>query len=298
MKFKLEGILPAILTPFKKGGTEIDFDKAAAWAEALVKKGVHGIFMAGSSGEGLLMSAEERKQLACVYMDAVGKDIKVVVQTGCLDVPQTIDLTRHALEIGAHAVAVYAPGFYRYDDEALYGHFAHVAKAVPEMPLMLYNIPRYTGNSMSAELIARLAGDFDSVVGMKDSSGDMGHVTRVVSLTPKDFVVINGADEFSYQAYLTGASGSVSLTANVVPGPFISIFEDVKKGKLDRALATQHRVNEVAATLGGGAMISVYKEAVRLQGHDVGYVRPPQRELSASEKRDLRAKLKSIKLIK
>jgi dihydrodipicolinate synthase/N-acetylneuraminate lyase len=297
MKFKLEGILPAILTPFKKGGTEIDFDKAAAWAETLAKKRVHGIFMAGSSGEGLLMSAEDRKQLACVLMDAVGHKIKVVVQSGCLDVPQTIDLTRHALEIGAHAVAVYAPGFYRYDDESLYGHFAHVAKAVPEMPMMLYNIPRYTGNSMSPKLIFRLAHDFDSIVGMKDSSGDIGHLTRVIAGAPKGFVVINGADDFSYQAYLTGAAGSVALTANVTPELFLSIYADVKKGKLDRALTTQNRLNVVCDSLGGGAMISMYKEAVRLLGHETGFVRPPQRELIAAEKRDLRGKLKAIKLI-
>lgn len=297
MKFKLEGILPAILTPFKKGGMEIDFDKAAAWAETLAKKGVHGIFMAGSSGEGLLMSAEERKQLACVLMDAVGHKIKVVVQTGCLDVPQTIDLTRHAHEIGAHAVAVYAPGFYRYDDESLYGHFAHVAKAVPEMPMMLYNIPRYTGNSMSPKLIFRLANDFDSIVGMKDSSGDIGHLTRVIAGAPKGFVVINGADDFSYQAYLTGAAGSVALTANVTPELFLSIYADVKKGKLDRALTTQNRLNVVCDSLGGGAMISSYKEAIRLRGHETGFVRPPQRELTASEKRDLRGRLKAIKLI-
>ncbi len=297
MKFKLEGILPAILTPFKRGGSEIDFDKAAAWAEELARRGVHGIFMAGSSGEGLLMSIEERKQLACVLMDAVGRQIKVVVQTGCLDVPRTIDLTRHALEIGAHAVSVYTPGFYRYDDDALYGHFALVAKAVPEMPLLLYNIPRYTGNTLSPALIFKLGNGFDSIVGMKDSSGDIGHLGRVIAGAPKGFTVINGADEFSYQAYLTGAAGSVALTANVVPDLFLSIFDDVNKGKLDRALATQRRLNDVIDVLGGGAKISTYKEAVRLLGHDTGYVRPPQRELTADEKKALRQAMKRIGLI-
>ncbi len=297
MKFKLGGILPAILTPFKRGGNEIDFDKAAAWAEELARAGVHGIFMAGSSGEGLLMSIEERKQLACVLMDAVGRQIKVVVQTGCLDVPRTIDLTRHALEIGAHAASVYTPGFYRYDDDALYGHFALVAKAVPEMPLLLYNIPRYTGNSLSPQVIFRLANNFKSIVGMKDSSGDIGHLSRVIAGAPKGFIVINGADEFCYQAYLTGAAGSVALTANVVPGLFLSIYEDVKKGKLDRALSTQQRLNDIIEVLGGGAKISTYKEAVRLLGHDTGHVRPPQRELRADEKRALRLAMKRIGLL-
>jgi 4-hydroxy-tetrahydrodipicolinate synthase len=297
MKFQLEGILPAILTPFKRGGDEIDFDKAAAWAEELAKKGVHGIFMAGSSGEGLLMTVEERKQLACVLMDAVGHKIKVVVQAGCLDVPRSIELTRHAQEIGAHAASVYTPGFYRYDDESLYSHFAHVSKAVPEMPLLLYNIPRYTGNTLSPELIFRIAKDCKSVVGMKDSSGDIGHVSRVIAGSPKEFVVINGADEFSYQAYLTGADGSVALTANVVPDLFLAIFNGVKRGKLDRALDAQRKLNDVIDVLGGGAKISTYKEALRMLGYDTGFVRPPQRELRADEKSALRKGLKRVGLI-
>lgn len=297
MKFNLEGILPAILTPFKRGGEEIDFDKAAAWAEELARRGVHGVFMAGSSGEGLLMSLEERKQLACVLMDAVGRQIKVVVQAGCLDVPGTIELTRHAVEIGAHAVSVYTPGFYRYDDESLFGHFARVGNAVPEAPLLLYNIPRYTGNALSPQLIHRIAKNVRSIVGMKDSSGDIIHLGRVIAGAPKDFIVINGADEFSYQAYLTGAAGSVALTANIVPELFLSIYSDVKKGKLDRALASQHRLNEITELLGGGAKISTYKEAVRLMGHETGFVRPPQRELSADEKRSLRKDMKRLGLI-
>jgi 4-hydroxy-tetrahydrodipicolinate synthase len=253
--------------------------------------------MAGSSGEGLLMSLEERKQLACVLMDAVGHRIKLVVQAGCLDVPGTIELTRHAVEIGAHAVSVYAPGFYRYDDESLYGHFARVAAAVPEAPLLLYNIPRYTGNPLSHQLIHRIAKSVRSIVGMKDSSGDIIHLSRVIAGAPKNFTVINGADEFSYQAYLTGASGSVALTANIVPDLMISIYNDVKKGKLERALASQHRLNEITEILGGGAKISTYKEATRLMGHDTGFVRPPQRELSAAEKSALRRDMKRLSLI-
>lgn len=297
MRLKLEGILPAILTPFKRGGTEIDFDKAAAWAEELANRGVDGIFACGSSGEGLLMTVEERKQLACVYMDAVGSRLKVVMQTGCLDTPQTIELTRHAHEIGVHAVSAYAPPFYRYDDEALYRHFKLVGDATPDIPLLLYNIPRYAGNSLSPKLVFRIAAEVKSVSGMKDSSGDMGHVSRIIAGAPKNFVVINGADEFTYQAVVTGAAGAVSLTANVVPELFLSIRSDALAGSHKKALANQHKLNGIIDALGEGAMISAYKEALRLMGHDTGFVRPPQRELSAAEKKTLANRLKSAGLI-
>jgi 4-hydroxy-tetrahydrodipicolinate synthase len=297
MRLKLDGIIPALLTPFKRGGTEIDFDKAAAWAEELAKRGVDGIFVCGSSGEGLLMSIEERKQLACVLMDAVGSRIKVVIQTGCLDTPRTIELTRYAHEIGVHAVSVYSPSFYRYDDEALFRHFKLIGDAVPGIPLLLYNIPRYTGNSLSPELIFRIASSVKSVAGMKDSSGDMGHVSRIIAGAPKNFLTINGADEFVYQAFVTGAIGAVSLTANVVPELFLTIRKETAAGNHKKALATQNKLNTIIDALGGGAMISAYKEALRLMGYDTGFVRPPQRELTAAEKKSLANRLKAAGLV-
>ncbi len=293
MQIRLTGILPALLTPFTRGGAKVDYEKASAFASTLADRGVAGLFVCGSTGEGLLMTLEERKRLAKEVIDAVGKRIKVVMQTGCLDTSSTIELTRHARDAGAHAVAVYTPAFYKYDESALFGHFQRVAKAVPEIPLFLYNIPQYTGNGLSPTLIQELANRVDSVVGMKDSSGDMVHLGRVISSAPKGFVTLNGADELSYQAYLTGAVGTVAMTANVVPEIFQSIFDGVKAGKLNSALKAQRRLAEVMAALGHGQLISVYKEAIRLQGYDVGHVRPPQRELGAAEKKDL-AKLLAV----
>jgi 4-hydroxy-tetrahydrodipicolinate synthase len=117
-----------------------------------------------------------------------------------MDTLSTIELTHYAHEIGAHAVSVYAPMFYRYDDEALFRHFKLIGQAAPDMPLMLYNIPRYTGNNLSPALIHRIANEVPSVVGMKDSSGDLIHLSRVIAGAPKSFSTINGTDEFSFQA--------------------------------------------------------------------------------------------------
>lgn len=297
MRFKLSGILPAILTPFTRGGAKVDYGKACAFADVLADRGVQGLFVCGSTGEGLLMSLDERKQLAKELIDAVGKRLKIVVQTGCVDTLGTIDLTRHALESGAFAAGIYTPALYAYDDRALFAHFEHVAKAVPELPILLYNIPRLTGNSLSPALIADLANKVDSIVGMKDSSGEMAQLTRVIATAPKGFTVINGADEMSYQAYLSGAVGTVAMTANVVPELFLSIFSGVQKGNLKKALKDQQTLARAMDALGQGALISAYKEAVRLQGYDVGHVRPPQRELTREEKRSLAKRLESEGII-
>lgn len=282
--FRLEGIYPAMLTPFTRGGHSVDFDRAADLANFYLDRGVDGVFLCGTTGEGLLMSLDERKQLVERVVEAAGARGAVLVQTGCLDTRSSVDLTVHAAAAGATAVAAYTPGFYTYDGRSILEHFRAIAKAVRPYPVMLYNIPRCTGNPLSPQLIVRIAESEENIVGMKDSSGDMVHFARVAASMPHGFVLINGADELTYQAYLTGASGSVSITANVVPELFISIREKVLAGDLDGALEAQRALARVMAHLGYGRMLSFYHEGLRLRGFDPGCVRPPQREMSKPEK--------------
>jgi len=296
MRLRIDGIMPAIFTPFTRGGKRVDYDRACAYANDLADRGVDGIFIAGTSGEGLLMSLDERMALTESLVQAVGKRIRVIVQSGCMDTPSTLALTEHAGAVGAHAVAIYTPMGYAFDDAALYNHYKFIATRAPQVPIMLYNIPRFTNNSLSAELIARLGKEFDNIVGMKDSSGDMIHLGRVLAKVPKGFTVINGSDEFSYQAYLSGAKGSVSLTANVVPEIFADIHTSVKKGNLKRALKANEKLGRVIDGLGGGRILAMYKEAVRQRGSEPGFMRMPHRECTAAEKRQVARVLKDENL--
>jgi len=298
MRFKMGGIYPAILTPFTKNGKQVDYDKACAYAHYLADKGVHGIFVGGTSGEALLMSMDERKRLTEELVGAVGKRIEVVVQSGTIDTYSTIELTEHSMASGAKAVGIYTPSIYRLDGSANYNHFKMIAEASPKSPILLYNIPSVTNNNLSPDLIMQLANDFDNVVGMKDSSGNMGHVARVVAKTPKSFIVINGADDFTYQAYMTGCQGSVAITANVAPEIFLKIYKEQKAGNFKAALKASEHLTRVIDGIGGGSPLSVYKEAVRLRGADAGYVRPPQREATKDEKKKVKTALKREKLIK
>lgn len=286
MKFTLNGIIPAMVTPFKKGGEKIDFDRACALAERLAKTGVHGLFVNGTTGEGMLMTLDERKTLLEELIAAVGKRTKIIAHTGCLDTAGVIELTRHARDAGADAVAVVTPGFYSYDDDALYRHFAHVAKKADGIPILAYNIPRSAINVLSPKLIIRLS-EIDSIVGLKDSQGDLIKMADVVAGVPKDFNVINGSDPLMLQAYLTGANGSVSATANVVPKLILSIYDNFIKGNIKKAQTQQQKLHGVRTMIALGNGPGRYKEALRLTGFDAGYVRMPGREPSRKEKRDM-----------
>jgi dihydrodipicolinate synthase/N-acetylneuraminate lyase len=285
MSFHLEGVIPALLTPFTKGGKQVAYEQACALATRLADQGVHGIFPAGTTGEGMLMTLAERKRLIEELVKAVGKRVKVIAQTGCLDTASTIDLTCHAMEAGASAAGIVTPGFYAYDDAALIGHYTAVAAAAKGFPILLYNIPGCARNTLSPELIFDLAKRCDNIVGMKDSAGDMSALTRILAGAPKAFTVINGVDEYSFQALLSGAMGCVSSTANVVPEIFLAIFNNVRKGDLRAAWKAQTKLAEACRLFQYGRMVAYYKEGLRLRGFDPGFVRPPQRELTAAERK-------------
>lgn len=285
MQFAIEGLVPALLTPFSKNGEKVLYDRACALADRLAKQGASAIFPCGTTGEGLLMTLEERKKLVEELVIAVGRRMRIIVHTGCLDTRSTIELTRHAMEVGAHAAGIVAPAFFTYDDDALVRYFRTVAAAVKGFPLFLYNIPGCAKNELSPSLILRLAHEVENIVGLKDSAGSIQNLSLVISGAPKGFTVLNGVDEYTYQAILTGAHGSVTSTGNVVPEFFHTVHSAVKKGDLKRARQGQTRLDLACQLFQYGRMVAYYKEGVRLRGFDPGYVRPPQRELTAAEKK-------------
>ena len=296
MNFKLEGVFPAMLTPFTKNGKNVDYDCACALAQRLAKQGVHGVFLCGTTGEGLLMTLPERKKLVEEIVAAAGKKLKVLVHSGCLDTGQTIELTRHAMEAGAAAAGVVAPGFYGYDETALFTFYKSVAAAVKGFPVLLYNLPSCAKNVLTPGLVLKLA-EIDNIVGIKDSGGMLQKQDRILIDVGKNFSVINGCDEFSFQALVGGANGSVSSTANVIPEVFLDIFNGVKSGQFKKARTAQDKLGRAAEKFQYGAMVAYYKEGLRLRGFDPGFVRPPQRELTASEKKTFAKDLKGLGFI-
>jgi len=227
---------------------------------------------------------------------AMGKRIKVIAHTGAFDTATTIELTQHAREAGAFGAGVVTPGFYTLDDDALFAHFEAVAKAVKGFPILMYNIPGCAKNTLSPKLILKLATEVENIVGLKDSTGDMAALNQVLAGAPGGFHVINGVDEYTFQALIAGAKGLVSSTANVVPELFLAIFNNVKRGNLKKAWQTQIELGRLCRLFQAGRMAAYYKEGLRLRGFDPGYVRPPLRELTAREKKTLAKGLEAEKI--
>jgi dihydrodipicolinate synthase/N-acetylneuraminate lyase len=297
MRFKIEGIISAMITPFTKGGNCVDLDKVGAVAERLVKGGVHGLFPCGTTGEGMLMSPAERMEVIEEVIGAVGKKTKVIAHTGSIDLATTIELTCHACDSGAYAAAIVAPGFYTYDESALEQYYRAIAKEAADFPLLLYNIPGCAKNALSAELILRLAHEVENIVGIKDSSGNMALLTRLLGNAPKGFYVVNGADDYGFQAFMAGAPGAVSGTSNLGHEIYTAVYDHYQKGRIDKAWKEQIRLEKLCRIVEYGKNIAVFKEGLRLRGFDAGHVRPPMRQLTAAEKKKLAKDLESIGLL-
>ncbi|OQB36770.1 MAG: 4-hydroxy-tetrahydrodipicolinate synthase [Candidatus Hydrogenedentes bacterium ADurb.Bin179] len=296
-KIKIRGIISAMVTPFTKGGEFVDYEKLGPLANLLLKQGASGLFPCGTTSEGLLMSPEERREALEEVLRSVDKKTPVIAHTGTFDTATTLELTRHARDCGAYAAAIVAPGYYAYDDDSLFQYYKSIARAVDGFPILLYNIPSCARNVLHPELVLRLAESEENIVGIKDSSGVMTGITRMVGNAPNGFHVICGTDDYGYQAILAGCPAVVSGLSNVVCEIYASVYNSIQKGNLKKAWQEEVRLEKAARLFKYGQNIATFKEGLRLRGFDAGYVRPPQRELTAAEKRVLEKGLAELGII-
>ena len=162
-----EGLMPAMVTPFDKRG-ELDLTATEAVVERFIEAGVSGISPLGSTGEASHLTADERKRFAEEVVRIVAGRVPLVIGVGATGTRETVELARHAQEAGADAVLVVSPFYWKVGEEGLFKHFATVAESV-DIPVVVYNLPMLTGIDLSPSLIARLAGEYQNVVGLKDT---------------------------------------------------------------------------------------------------------------------------------
>lgn len=279
---KLRGVIVPLLTPFNHQG-EIDVRAIKRLVDFLIDRGIHGLFPGGTTGEGPLLTLDERRRLAEAVVDAAGGRVPVIVHTGAITTRETITLTQHAQEIGAQAAAIIPPYFYRYSDQALSRHFEQIAEQTPDFPLYLYNNPAVAGNALSAELVAQLVKRCPNIVGIKDSSGSLDILVHGMAWREGAFNTANGSDGLLMPSIAMGVDACVSGNANVVPELVVSLYHATVEGNLVTARALQVKLNAVRAILRDGADLSLFKGVLARRGLVVGTVRSPLLQASEAE---------------
>jgi 4-hydroxy-tetrahydrodipicolinate synthase len=264
-----------MVTPTEGRDGGVDVPALESYTEFLVEGGVHGLFPCGSIGEFPSLTREERQTVVETVAEAAG-DVPVLAGCGATSVADVVALTEDAAAAGANAAVVVTPYYLGVDQAGLQGFYEAVADRSP-LPVVLYNIPQRTGVELEAETTALLA-EHGNVVGVKDSSGGMANVVRLIEETPDEFSVIQGLSTLALPSLDGGAAGLISGAANVFPAALSALYEAHRAGERDRAVAVANDVaNPLVTEYADLPTAPAVKHLVGLAGHDVG---PPVLPLS------------------
>jgi 4-hydroxy-tetrahydrodipicolinate synthase len=231
-------VVTAMVTPFDAEGT-LDLDGAAALARWLADHGSDGLVVAGTTGEGSVLTDSEKLDLWRAVSEAV--TIPVVAGTGSNDTAHSVELTRQAADVGAAGVLAVTPYYNRPSQAGLEAHFRAVAAATT-LPVLVYDIPVRTGRKVSHDVLVRLATEVPNLVGVKDAASDVAASARLVAETPESFEVYSGNDELTLPLLAVGAVGVVGVATHWVGPQMSEMIAAFAKGDTQRA-------REVNATL-------------------------------------------------
>ncbi len=288
-----EGTYTALITPFRDG--EIDYAALAKLIERQIAAGIDGLVPCGSTGESATLSHDEHERIIAFTIERANKRAKVIAGTGSNSTRETIRLTRFAAEHGADGALLIAPYYNKPTQEGLYAHYAAVAEAV-ELPQLAYNIPGRCAVNIAPETIARLA-SLANIVGVKEASGSLDQVSRVVELCGPDFAVISGDDSLTLPIIAVGGCGSIAVISNLMPKRFAELVAAARAGKLAEARALHYELLPVMRGLSLETNPIGIKAALALTGACSDELRLPLTKLTDKNRELLKKTLESARLL-
>lgn len=296
-QFAIKGIITPIITPMDPGDESVNISELRAQVERQIAGGVHGIFPLGTNGEAYALSLKEKEEILEAVIDQARGRVPVYAGTGCISTRDTIYMSKKARELGADALSIITPSFALASQEELYDHYRQVAEHV-DIPIVLYNIPARTGNTLLPETVAKLARDVDVIMGAKDSSGSLDNLKAYIALTReagKDFAVLAGNDGNILPCLKAGGAGGVAGRANLWPKTVVSIYDRFAAGDLEAAQEAQDAVAVLQRVFKFGNPNTIIKKAAALMGYPVGGCRRPFNRLCAEGIEELKKVLEETK---
>jgi 4-hydroxy-2-oxoglutarate aldolase len=282
MPIELKGVLPPIPTPFREDG-EVAYDKLAANLERWNRTDLSGYLVTGSNGEFAALTEHEKLRIWEVARKHIPAQKRFLAGTGCETTRETISLTKQAASAGAEAALVVTPWYNKgaMKSRELVAHFTAVADAAP-IPILLYNVPQFTGVTMGSDAVAKLA-EHPNIIGMKDSAGAMEMFAEYIRVTPPSFQLFIGSALSFYVALCLGARGGILALANIAPQECVLIQRLFEDGKQEEAKRLQLRLLPLARTVTSRFGIGGLKAAMTIRGYYGGPPRPPLLPPTAEE---------------
>lgn len=270
----IKGIISAMQTPMNEDGS-LNEAEMRNQINREINAGVDAIFCLGTNGEFYIMSMDEKIRVMEIFVDEAAGRVPVYAGTGCISTADTIALSKKAQEIGVDVLSVITPYFAAISQDELYYHYKTLAEAVPDMPIVMYNIPMRTGACLDPETVGKLA-DIPNIVGVKDSSGKFELIQGYIEATKdKTFAVLSGNDALILDTLKAGGTGGITAISNILPEIMVSIYQRFLAGDEAGAREAQDSIAPIRACFKYGNPNSIVKVATNLMGHPVGPCRKP-----------------------
>jgi N-acetylneuraminate lyase len=295
MSSRLRGLVAATYTPFNPD-LSLALDSVPPLVERLLADGVSGLYVCGSTGEGVSLSTPERKQVAEAFVAAAAGRVPVVVQVGHNSLAEACDLAAHAQAAGADATSAMPPTYFKPGSiEMLVECCREIAAAAPDLPFYYYHIPVLSGVSLSMTALLERAGNvIPNLAGLKYTANTLHEYQQCVALEGGRFDVLYGFDELLLPAVAVGAAGAVGSTFNIAAPLYRRVLESFARGDIEAAREAQLKAVDMITTIARYPFHPAMKLILGWLGTPVGGCRPPLPGLSPGDEAGLRAGLEAI----
>lgn len=277
---KFKGVFPAFYACYDDNG-EISAERTQTLARHLLKKGVKGLYVGGSSGECIYQSVADRKKTLENVMAAVKGELTIIAHVACNNTKDSCELAAHAESLGVDAIAAIPPIYFHLPEYAIAEYWNDISAAAPNTPFVIYNIPQLAGTTLTLPLYKKML-ENPCVVGVKNSSMATQDIQIFKTEAGEGHVVFNGPDEQFISGRAIGADGGIGGTYAVMPELFLKMNELYQSGEMAKALKIQNQANTIIYKMcaAHGNLYAVMKEILRINEKvDIGTVRKPLPDL-------------------
>jgi 4-hydroxy-tetrahydrodipicolinate synthase len=237
----MRGCATALVTPFKTDGA-IDEDCLRSLVDRQINGGVRLLVPCGTTGESATMTEAEDQRVIAITVEVARGRARVIAGTGSNSTAAAVEYSQRARDLGADAMLQVAPWYNKPTQEGLYAHFRAIAEAIPDTPIMLYNVPGRTSSNIAAQTVLRLARDCENIVAVKEASGDLTQIMQILRGRPANFCVLSGDDAVTLPLIALGADGIVSVASNEIPDLMSRMTELALDGNWSGARALHYRL--------------------------------------------------------
>ncbi len=287
MNSKLQGIFPALLTPFDGEG-HVNTRSLERLVEYNLEKGVSGFYVGGSTAEAFLLSPEERNLVYEVVARAAGGSAVLFAHVGCISTEHAIAFGKTAERLGYTAISAIAPFYYKFSFAQIKKYYYDIVDAIG-LPMIIYNFPNFSGVNLTVEQVAEFFCD-PRFIGIKHTSNDFFALEQFKSNFP-DRVVYNGFDEMFLSGLSMGADGGIGSTYNFMAEKFLSMVSLYRENRMQEALAIQEEVNRIIRALCQVGVMEGEKEVLTQLGIPFGNARAPFSVLTDEQKQFIRTNI-------